>query len=113
MPILPATDHDDSTKSVLGGRYCITRGSVPVSERSPEHPSAPRRFVTPSRRESVAGHRSAFGERISGGAGAIADHRWPFRNRDAWSVTTIRPDDGPSVDVLWPQHSSRSTGHTR
>jgi len=89
-----------TAKSVLGGRYCITRGitrgSVPVSERSPEHPSAPRRFVTPSRRESVAGHRSAFGERISGGAGAIADHRWPFPLRD---VGTFVP--GAACEAVW------------
>src|SRR5665647_1571278 len=45
---------------------------------------------------SVSPKRSAFGERISGGAGAIADHRWPFPLRD---VGTFVP--GAACEAVW------------
>src|SRR5664279_2736847 len=45
---------------------------------------------------TTAARGSAFGERISGGAGAIADHRWPFPLRD---VGTFVP--GAVCEAVW------------
>ena len=55
-------------------------------------------FDAPVPVNAAGGIRKLGPPRLSGDR-RRGDDRQTFRTRDAWSVTTIRPDDGPCVDV--------------